>query len=75
MVLGGVCLGDVWIRDEKKSNTSQALLSQTQGAWVLENGFSIEIEGWDLVCNLIFIYLIYNTYYSKNANFSSPRPN
>jgi hypothetical protein len=42
VVLGGVCLGDVWIRDEKKSNTSQALLSQTQGAWVLENGFSIE---------------------------------
>jgi len=42
VVLGGSCLGFLWIRDEKKSNTSQALLSQTQGAWVLENGFSIE---------------------------------
>ena len=28
-----------------KAKTSQALLSQTQGAWVLENGFSIGTEG------------------------------
>ena len=58
MVLGGSCLGDVWIRDEKKSNTSQALLSQTQGAWVLENGFSIETWGWNLICNLSIINFI-----------------
>jgi hypothetical protein len=35
----------------RKAKTSKALLSQTQGAWVLENGFSIELRGWDLICN------------------------
>jgi hypothetical protein len=29
--------------------------SPNTGAWVLENGFSIETGGWDLICNLNFI--------------------
>ena len=34
-----------------KAKSSQALLIQDTGAWVLENGFSIETWGWDLICN------------------------
>jgi hypothetical protein len=29
----------------------QSSINQDTGAWVLENGFSIETWGWDLICN------------------------
>jgi len=29
---------------------------QNTGAWVLENGFSIETWGWDLICKPNFLY-------------------
>ncbi|MDC0132007.1 thrombospondin type 3 repeat-containing protein, partial [Flavobacteriaceae bacterium] len=35
------------------------------GAWVLENGFSIESWGWDLICNSFFISIL-ETLLTKN---------
>ena len=34
-----------------KTKTSQSTPNPRTGAWVLENGFSIETWGWDLICN------------------------
>jgi len=34
-----------------KAKSFNSALIQKKGAWVLENGFSIEAGGWDLICN------------------------
>jgi hypothetical protein len=38
----------------KSKNFFSTLIPNTR-AWVLENGFSIETGGWDLIFNLNFI--------------------
>ena len=38
----------------KAKSFHPALIPNT-GAWVLENGFSIETGGWNLICNLFSI--------------------
>ena len=64
MALGRVCLGeavckyvtkhigkDVDYDIVIKSQKFQSTINPNIGAWVLENGFSIETGGWDLICN------------------------
>ena len=34
-----------------KSQKFPSSINPNTGAWVLENGFSIEIGGWDFMCN------------------------
>jgi len=36
----------------------QSSINPNTGAWVLENGFSIEIGGWDLIRNPFFISIL-----------------
>ena len=35
--------------------TFKTSLIQTQGAQVLENGFSVETMGWDFICNMFSV--------------------
>jgi hypothetical protein len=41
-----------------KARTSRAIPSQTQGHGFLDNGFSIRSEGWDLICNSFFLFIL-----------------
>ena len=38
------------------SQNFQSPLNPNTGAWVLENGFSIETMGGNFICNLNFLY-------------------
>ena len=41
-----------------KAKSFYPLLSQTQGHGFLDNGFSIRSEGWDLICNSFFLFIL-----------------